>query len=87
VFKKFEAKGLRVLAVSPEISEHVFVSRANLPEKTVNALRKAMFAVAQSHDGEAILKAIKSSATGLVAVQDENYDNLRIILDKLKEVH
>lgn len=87
VFRKFEAKGLRVLAVSPEISEHVFVSRANLPEKTVNALRKAMFAVAQSQHGEAILKAIKSSATGLIAVQDEDYDTLRTILNKLKEAH
>lgn len=87
VFKKFEAKGLRVLAVSPEISEHVFVSRATLPEKTINALRKAMFAVAQSQNGEVILKAIKSSATGLISVQDEDYDNLRTILNKQKEAH
>lgn len=87
VFREFEAKGLRVLAVSPEISEHVFVSRTNLPEKTVNALRAAMFAASQSPDGVAALKAIKNSATGLIAVQDSDYDNLRTIINSLKEAH
>ncbi len=87
VFKKFEARGLRVLAVSPEISEHVFVSRANLTEKTVAALRKAMFAASQSPDGAAALRYIKSSATGLIPVQDADYDSLRTIINSLKEAH
>ena len=87
VFRKFEAKGLRILAVSPEISEHVFVSRTTLPEKTVNALRTAMFAANLSQDGAAALKAIKSSATGLIPVQDTDFDNLRTIINSLKQAH
>jgi len=87
VFRKFEERGLRVLAVTPEISEHVFVSRANLTEKTVAALRKAMFAASQSPDGVAALRSIKNSATGLIPVQDADYDSLRTIINSLKEAH
>ena len=87
VFRKFEAKGLRIIAVSPEISEHVFVSRTDLPEKTINDLRKAMFTASESAQGVAALKAIKNSATGLIPVQDGDYDNLRSIIDSLKRTH
>ena len=87
VFRKFESKGLRIIAVSPEISEHVFVSRTDLPEKTVNDLRKAMFTASESEQGIAALKAIKNSATGLIPVQDSDYDNLRTIIDSLKGGH
>jgi len=87
VFSNFESKGLRILAVSPEISEHVFVCRSDLPEKTVNGLRKAMFEASQSKEGIAALKAIKKSATGLLPVQDADYDNLRTIINSLKEDH
>ena len=87
VFRKFESKGLRIIAVSPEISEHVFVSRTDLPEKTINDLRKAMFTASESAQGVAALKAIKNSATGLIPVQDGDYDNLRSIIDSLKRTH
>lgn len=87
VFRKFESKGLRIIAVSPEISEHVFVSRTDLPEKTINDLRKAMFTASESEQGVAALKAIKNSATGLIPVQDGDYDNLRSIIDSLKRTH
>lgn len=87
VFRKFESKGLRIIAVSPEISEHVFVSRTGLSEETVNELRKAMFTASGSEQGVAALKAIKNSATGLIPVQDGDYDNLRTIIDSLKEGH
>ena len=87
VFRKFESKGLRIIAVSPEIPEHVFVSRTDLPEKTINDLRKAMFTASESEQGVAALKAIKNSATGLVPVQDGDYNNLRSIIDSLKRTH
>lgn len=87
VFRKFEKRGLRVLAVTPEISEHVFVGRANLTEQTVAALRKAMFAASQSSDGVAALRSIKSSVTGLIPVQDADYDSLRTIINSFKEAH
>ena len=87
VFRKFESKGLRIIAVSPEISEHVFVSRTGLSEETVNELRKAMFTASGSEQGVAALKAIKNSATGLIPVQDGDYDNLRTIIDSLKGGH
>ncbi len=39
VFYKYKGRGLKMLAKSPGIAEHVFVASANLPEATINTLR------------------------------------------------
>jgi len=87
VFKDYEARGLRVLATTPEISEHVFVARKGLPEDIVNKVRSVMLTIKQSEEGMAALKHIRPSATGLDAVKDSDYDNLRTIVDSLKRTH
>lgn len=87
VYRKFVDQGLRILAETPEISEHLFVTRSDLPQETIDVLRRAMFAASQSEQGMAALKAIKKSVTGLTDVKDADYDNLRIILNSRKEKH
>lgn len=80
VFAKFEAQGLRALAVTPKISEHLFVTSTKLPAASVEKLRHALLTLKDSGEGQLILRGINPNATGLVAVQDSDYDNLRQIM-------
>jgi len=86
VFYEYEERGLRVLAWSPELSEHVFVTSSVLPKQTVDALRSALSALAGSEDGRTALKRINDRATGLVPVEDRDYDNLRTIIRALRKL-
>jgi len=83
VFYKYQERGLKMLAKSPPIAEHVFVASTKLPEPTINTLRQALVNLKD----KTILSSIKKSVTGLAEVKDEDYDTLRTILqqfDKLK---
>ncbi len=80
VFYKYEKRGLKMLAMTPEISEHVFVASNTLPSQKVHALREALYHLKDDKEGKVIMFSIKNSMTGMVPANDEDYDNLRIIL-------
>lgn len=83
VFYKYQGRGLKMLAKSPAIAEHVFVASDNLPEATINSLRQSLLNLKD----KTILSSIKKSVTGMALVKDEDYDTLRTILhqfDKLE---
>jgi phosphonate transport system substrate-binding protein len=83
VFYKYQKRGLKMLAKSPAIAEHVFVASDKLPPPTINTLRQALVDLKD----KTILSSIKKSVTGMALVKDEDYDALRAILqqfDKLK---
>jgi len=84
VFLKYEKKGLKMLAKSPPLSEHIFVASGKLPSSTVEALRTALYHLGDDSNGKAAMAAIKKQTTGLVPANDGDYDNLRFILDGLK---
>ncbi len=86
VYFEYEARGLRALATSPGISDHLFVARSTLPPATIEKLREAMLTILENPDGAAIVGAITPGVTNLIQVDDKNYDNLRVILKKLKEL-
>jgi phosphonate transport system substrate-binding protein len=86
VFFEYEARGLRALATTPGISDHLFVARSNLPEEIVERIREAMLTILEEPDGAAIVGAITPGVTNLIQVEDRHYDNLRVILDKLDEL-
>ena len=86
VFHEYEKRGLRGLKKTPELSEHIFVTSTKMPDAEVQALRKAMYKLKESETGRNAITVIKSSATGLVPVQDTDYDNLRDIMDALKKI-
>ncbi|MCP4695598.1 MAG: phosphate/phosphite/phosphonate ABC transporter substrate-binding protein [Gammaproteobacteria bacterium] len=85
VFRQFEARGLRALARTLPIAAHIFVTRSNMPEQTLHALRQAIAKLGQEADGPAILHAIKPSVTALKPGKDSDFDKLRSILQALDE--
>lgn len=84
VFYKYKQQGMRVLATTPPFSEHVFIARSTLPTQVVEAIREAMYQLKDTPEGQDILSGIKKRLTGMVPVQDSDYDNLREILTKLQ---
>jgi phosphonate transport system substrate-binding protein len=85
VFYKYEKRGLKALMKTPKISEHLFITRKNLPAGKVELLRKALFDLKEDERGRIIMASIKSSMTGMVHASDEDYNNLRIILQTLEK--
>lgn len=83
IFREMESQGLRVLATSPAISEHLFVTRANLPSAQVEQLRNALLTLKDKTHGADILRSINISATALVPVSNSDYANLRVIVNSL----
>lgn len=77
VFRDFEPQGLRLLASTPEVSEHLFVTRTDLPPPLIAQLRTALLTLKDQPDGARILRAINSRTTALVSVRDDDYANLR----------
>lgn len=77
VFHKYRDKGLRALAKSPPVSEHLFVASARLSNKETEVVRETLLSLAARAQGHVALKSIKSSVDGLIAVSDTDYDPLR----------
>jgi phosphonate transport system substrate-binding protein len=72
-------RGLRSIAETPRISEHLFVTRADLPPMRVEAIRQALLGL----DDPRVLTPLNAGTTGLVPVADADYDPLRRILQAL----
>jgi phosphonate transport system substrate-binding protein len=88
-FEKYESKGLRALAHTPEIPEHVFVARTSMKADEVGKLRDILLKVGSNSGEQAILNALKPGVTRLSGADDSDYDYLRQVhrtLKKLKAV-
>jgi phosphonate transport system substrate-binding protein len=79
VYDDLQARGLRVLVKLPEASEHLFVTRADLPVAQVTRLRQALLGLKNAAGGDAILQAIDREMTSMVPVTDADYDSVREI--------
>lgn len=85
VFATYEHRGLRILALTPPISEYLFVANSKLPAETVDTIRRGLLQLPDIPAGGPIMRAMNPSATALVPVKDSDYDNLRGIIGELKE--
>jgi len=85
VFNRYKERGLKAIARTPLIQEHIFVASNNLSAKTVQILREALHNLKNETNGKEILSAIKEGLTGLVPCKDANYKNLRKIMRALEE--
>ncbi|MEE9524812.1 MAG: phosphate/phosphite/phosphonate ABC transporter substrate-binding protein [Thermodesulfovibrionales bacterium] len=84
-YYKYKDRGLKVIATSPNIHEHLFVASGKLPEETVQTLRKALLELKDQESGKLIMSSIKKNMTAMVPTNDSDYDNLRSILKTLKK--
>jgi phosphonate transport system substrate-binding protein len=83
VFDELAPRGLRVLAVMPMVSEHLFVTRSNMPPAEVERLREALLRLKLEPEGSEIMRSINRGMTGMVPVVDADYQSLRAILKAL----
>lgn len=86
VYFKYQNRGLRELATSEAISDHVFVASHKLPAAQVHRLREIMLHMNQDAKGRAALHALTKGTTALVPVQDSDYDSLRAVLKKMQGI-
>ena len=85
VFERYKGRGLRELAVTPEIADHLFVACSALPPATIEAARAALLGLMNEPTGPALLRSLRSDVTGVVMVRDSDYEPLRRIIDGLKQ--
>ena len=85
IFLKYEPQGLRSLARSPAIADHLFVARQGLPKKTVQALRQALLRLSKNEEGKKVLAGLRNDVVALVPGEDGDYAPLRAILKDLKQ--
>jgi phosphonate transport system substrate-binding protein len=86
IYQEFRKMGIRDLAKTPVIAEHLFVTSSKLPPATIAALRQYLFDLQETPQGREILSAIQADVTGMAPVTDEDYDEMRRILRKLEEL-
>lgn len=86
VFYQYEKRGLRAIATSEPISDHLFVASSRMPPALVDRLRDIMLGMHQDPRGREALQAVTAGINALVPVQDSDYDSLRAVLKKLHEL-
>jgi len=84
VFLSFESRGLRALANTPALSEHLFVASNALPANIVQAMRTALYRLKDTPQGAHIMNTIKKDTSAMVPAADSDYDSLRDILKALE---
>jgi phosphonate transport system substrate-binding protein len=83
-YHKYETRGLKFIAITPDIPEHPFVAGNKMDDETYKKIKQAMLAIKTPKDVNRLLKPIKKTLTGLSDVQDSDYDNLRKIFRAVK---
>lgn len=83
---KYRAQGLRALAKTEAIPEHVFVASSKMAPDLVEALRQALMALGTQPNGLKILRSINGRVTQLVSVKDSDFDGLRKIVDIVEQL-
>lgn len=77
VFDEFAPKGLRALATTPGVPDHLFVTRATMPPADVKRLREAMLRLKDQAQGPSILNKMHKGLTALIPAADADYEALR----------
>ena len=81
VANEYLRKGLRILAISDWIPEHLFAASKDLDAATRTKLMNALLNIDAN-----ILKSIKPEISGIEAVRDKDYDGLRNIITTVQSL-
>ncbi len=87
VYERYKNDGLKILAKTQKISEHLFVTRSDLPKETFLKLQDIMLTMNNSLKGLKVLQHIKKKTTALVPAKDSDYSNLRQIILESNDIH
>ena len=85
VYQLYAAEGLRVVAASEPMPDHLFVARRGLPPDTVRKLSESLLSLKDSEEGKMVLRSLQKSLTALVPVRDKDYDKLRKVVEALRK--
>ena len=80
VFRENTDKNIRPLAYSPNLSTHVFATRATMDPGLQQKIASVFIGLKHDPQGLAVLKNIGGTLTGFVPVSDRDYDLHREIL-------
>lgn len=80
VFEKYASRGLKQLAITMGVPDHLFVARTDMPDKRVSQIRAVLSQLKQSDSGQRILTELHGNLTGIIQSSDVDYDVLRIIV-------
>ncbi len=83
IYEEYRARGLRSIAVSPPIPDHLLIATRALPADLRDKIKTALLALGADPAGRAILTAIQPGLTGFIPAKDSDYDILRRIIDRL----
>lgn len=86
IFSRYAQKGIRVLTWTPPITVHVFVATQRFPSHKLDKLRTLFLDINNHSKGKTILTSIKKSITGITKVKDEDYEELRNILQTVEQL-
>jgi len=86
VYYEYQGRGLREIATTPAVSDHVFVAGRQVPAERVKQVRDLLLQLDRDPRGTAILRSLTPGVTALVPVRDGDYDSLRRVLRKLHEL-
>ncbi len=84
-YQKYKDRGLKVIAVSPKVTEHPFVATDKLDAKTYTLVKEALIAIKGKDEIKRLLAPIQPTLTGLVPVEDKDYDTLRTMMAAVRE--
>ena len=83
VYFGYESRGLRAIATSPPISDHVFVVGNQVSAVRIQQLRELLFHLREEPDGKQIMSGVAKGVTAFVPAVDTDYDSLRALLKTL----
>ncbi|RJQ78256.1 MAG: phosphate/phosphite/phosphonate ABC transporter substrate-binding protein [Desulfobacteraceae bacterium] len=79
VAEKYVGQGVKIIAESAPVYEHVLVVSANVDQETIKKLQDAVLALKDP----AVLDPLMKGMTGFVTTRPEDYDNLRTIMKEV----
>lgn len=84
VFYQYEKCGLRAIATSPPVSDHLFVATHRMKPAQIRKLRALLLTMHQDAEGRAALQAMTPGIHALVPAQDSDYGSLRAVMQTLQ---
>lgn len=83
IAEKYAPRGLKILAHTPPIPNHLIVASSVLSEPTRKEVSRHLMQLNKSDEGLNILKKMNSAVTGLREANDADFDQLRETLHSL----